>query len=702
MKRLFIIAFLRHRVAVCVSLLLMVAATAALVFGVSIYHSAISTASATAARFRVLPMVNTTFRRASDMTMNEKWFSEEYPLREAYYQQALQTLAESPLLTRDDRRAYLGYAKGLCAMRSEPEISPYDQSTRFAPGSLSYEEPYYDAVLDVTLLSKEMINPGGNPFTADYQGGVTIASSDEEPLENMSLSIFGLPEEGFYPQYFYAFQINSIFAENSVMPIQAQKVYITMLSESVTPLNWEAGMRCLLYGEYEISSGFWYNELSQKVTQAAALQEENGAFYWIDLNKGVAFNPTDGTKTHLDRLVVLPHDTALDITDLASFAQSSALPQAEAERWYAIIQNCRETTESLYVVTTQDLKSVTPFNTDTMYIIEGRAITPADDRAVCVVSAELAKKQDVHIGDTISFRLWESKLELTDGVKFEPNGAQLWGLSAPADSARVFAEVAYEVVGIYHSMGWVDYDFQQYFSPNTVFVSACATPRSGYESTIAQSPQAMWGFYLKDPNEGEAFLASVPPQLRSSVQLLDQGYSYVKPLLSELVVNARTILWGTLALWAVVTGIFLFLHVLRARHTMGTLRSLGMPARKVFAVFMLCCMGLWLLSASLGGAVSALMYDDLEAKVYQDVLQSKVYNQAFSDLGSGADQGTNKWTGETDNTSAQISGRVLLPGANAGVALLALGAQGVLFFVVCAITVGGASRKKIGRLLRRG
>jgi len=354
--------------------------------------------------------------------------------------------------------------------------------------------------------------------------------------------------------------------------------------------------------------------------------------------------------------------------------------------------------EALFIVTTGDLQRSAPFNINAMHILEGRGIAPGERGALCVISGELARRQGVQIGDRLTLRLRDTEYIYTENLV---DGSQEWSVQSPADRYEVFATVEYEVVGIYQSMGWQDSGYAQYYNPGTIFVSAAATPRSENEETDSwRVPQVMWGFYLKSPDDADAFLESLPEELRSSVSVLDQGYSHVKPLLAELRSNARTILLVTLLAWLAVVGIFLFLHVFRAKHTMGTLRSLGMPARKVFSVFLIACMGLWIASALLGGMASTFLYGKLEAQVYQNVFESDTYNQAFSDLGAGADQGSNPWTGETDGRAEEISRRVLTAGKAVPLTLLSLGIQGVLFLGVSAGAVWIVSKRKVNRLLK--
>lgn len=683
MKHLLIKSILRNRVAVCISALLLIVASAGLALGISLYHSALSTAADAGSKFRVVPVVNMTFGRPAPLEYGIEWGLEEFPIRKAYYQQLWQHMQDSPLIAMDDRRAYLGFSEGLRPLRS---VAPTSFGTpQFGSGRLTYEEPYWDIVVDVTLISKEMVDSGGNPYDKD--------------LDAESLKFLRMPEGGYYPQYFYAFAINEVLAQNSTMPMLDENLYGYIYYEKYSPMNLTPNTRYLLYGKFSENGDY---DNSQGVggpngmSYPKALEKEQGtSFYMLSLDQGVVPGSSGGE----DRHIALPHHEPLDYESVESFTQSSGLSQADAAHWYAIIQNCKETTEALTFVTSSDLQTISLFNTDTMHVLEGRSITPEDSEAVCVVSSELAQANNICVGDIIPARLHNTKV-FGDDYLFWKDGTQTWHVLSPADNSHVFAEVNYEVVGIYKSMGQVDYEFAQYFSPNTVFVSAAATPVSEHDSLAWHIPQVMWGFYLKSPDDVEAFSASIPEELRKSVRFVDQGYEHVKPLLAELKENVFTIFLGTLAAWLVVVGIFVYLHVLRGQQTMGTLRSLGMPVHNVLVIFLLTCLGVWLVCALLGGTLSTLLYDDLHEQVYQNIFQSGVYNQAFSNIGNVADQGVNLWTGEADVSGAGLFARVSVTGNTMLVILLALGAQGLLFAGICAGILIIVCRKKVSSLLK--
>jgi len=711
MKLFFVKPLLRKRLVLYISLLLLAAAGAALCIGCSLFQSARKIGASAEGRFHVLPFVDTHFpgmdgtaydgmqtldgshhgsdesegdRNATSNMVGADWYLGALPAREALYRETFERWEKDSYTGRDDRRAYLGYAQGRFALRSEDVFTSIGEHAflDFSAGSGTYEKVYSDIVADVTLIEKEMLHPGSPAL----EEGIELIGADGEMIDEI------------LPCYFYTFQINRILAENSSAPVQSQRLYVTINQEMFYAANLEPGMRCLLYGDYLVMDEWGFGPKSDS---AAALQAEKGPFYYLSLEQGIIYENGEEIYTGLNCYTALPSKAELDCSSLEAFTQSSGLASLEAAHWYAIIENCKEIVESFYVVTTEDLERALPFGTDAMHLLEGRGITAADREAVCVISAELAKQQDIRVGEALTLRLRDTAYFFPDGLFSSLDSSQPWALQSPADWYKPFVEIEYEVVGIYQSMGWNDAKYAQYLNPGTIFVSAAATPKSGNEYTGWRTPQVMWGFYLKNPDDADAFLASLPEDLRDSVRIVDQGYSHVKPLLAELRSNARTILLITLAVWLAVVGIFLFIHVFRAKHTMGTLRSLGMPKRKVFSVFLLACMALWLVGAVISGIASAFLYDKLEAQAFQNVFQSGAYNQAFSDIGTGADQGTNPWTGETDGlTGDALMQRVYSAGVAVPRVLLSLGIQGVLFLGICALTIWLVSRKKTIRLLK--
>ena len=289
-------------------------------------------------------------------------------------------------------------------------------------------------------------------------------------------------------------------------------------------------------------------------------------------------------------------------------------------------------------------------------------------------------------------------------------------------------EVDYRIVGMYQSMGWNEDAYPNYFSPDTVFVSAAATPvieRSPeqqaswekrvlmYETystleeleteVILYTPQVLWGYYLTESDQAQAFMDSLPEEVRKSVQLLDEGYEHIQPQLEALREQMQGIVLLTLGAWVLVAALFIFLCLFRGQSAMGTLRSLGAGVGYTFRQWLLLCLCLWLVSAGVGGVLSGVLYDKIEQKVFEAASYGEAYNQAFSDLGSAAEQGYNPYEGTQGHSgeSAETVYRQVKDTLHIGRVLpLTILAQGGVFLLLCAVTLACLTRRKVPKLLR--
>lgn len=120
------------------------------------------------------------------------------------------------------------------------------------------------------------------------------------------------------------------------------------------------------------------------------------------------------------------------------------------------------------VVYTNDLDSIMRFSNGSMEILEGRALTPADNKEnpkVCVVSREFAKAYELKIGDTITMDLGDKLFEQYKGLGAVP--------ITPARVSDSYTEVTLEIVGIYSDLDSNTdqmLDVNWCYSINTIFV----------------------------------------------------------------------------------------------------------------------------------------------------------------------------------------------------------------------------------------
>ena len=409
----------------------------------------------------------------------------------------------------------------------------------------------------------------------------------------------------------------------------------------------------------------------------------------------------------------------MDTGSEEAFIRTSGLNTEEGQRWYHIIQNCREGTNGLGVITTQNSRNILTFASKATQIIAGRHILPGEQESVCLISGELAEGYGLSVGDTLPMRLHRAEVA-TEGFIDYYSGGVKWYLRTDCEARQESPEISYRIVGIYRSLEWNDNTYANYFSPNTVFVSAASTPviedsrPKEYDATllayytpeeleIRELPQILWGYYLTESDQAQAFMDSLPEEVRRNIQLLDEGYEHIQPQLEALREQMKGIVLLTLGAWVLVAALFIFLCLFRGQSTMGTLRSLGAGVGYTFRQWLLLCLCLWLVSAGIGGVLSGVLYDKIEQKVFEAASYGDAYNQAFSDLGSAAEQGYNPYEGTQGHSgeSAETVYRQVKDTLHIGRVLpLTILAQGGVFLLLCAVTLACLTRRKVPKLLR--
>lgn len=61
-------------------------------------------------------------------------------------------------------------------------------------------------------------------------------------------------------------------------------------------------------------------------------------------------------------------------------------------------------------------------------------------------------------------------------VSYKASMQENWSFLTDCESRQEPQKISYRIIGIYRSMGWIPSFYANYFSPNTVFVSAASTP----------------------------------------------------------------------------------------------------------------------------------------------------------------------------------------------------------------------------------
>ena len=698
--------FRRNRLPLFMAILL-TAATILLSISSCLFYSVRETENSVTDMFHTVPLYTLqNFSTASEMTNDSgETYGITFKQDTALYEKLVHAFSVSEFLSQDERRTYTGYSSDIQPMRSRPKLikTAFNEYYDFSDeGGLNWDRQFKMVVLECTLLEK-------------------MSVSTEKPT------------------YVYLFSIDRPLAQtNYLSPLEnldIQKLYVTFWNEEDNPTGLNAGDRCLLYGTGEIMDGVWCFDAENiyevfadgtKISQqeiASMSQEERNVFYESKLSflfmQLWSEYPDSPTK---NAFVKISGNEELDISTLEAFIQSSKLTWEEGQRWYYVIKNCQEGVNSLSVITTKNSRTIVTFNSKATQIIAGRHILPRDTEPVCIISGELAQENGLSVGDTLSLRLHRADVERNE---IDPiSGGMLWYLRTDCENMQDFPEINYHIVGIYQSMGWNENEYSNYFSPNTVFVTAASTPiieispeliafregrRKWYteeelaEEALRNTPQILWGYYLTESDQAQAFMDSLPEEVRKSVQLLDEGYEHIQPQLEALREQMKGIVLLTLGAWVLVAALFIFLCLFRGQSAMGTLRSLGAGIGYTFRQWLLLCLCLWLVSAGVGGVLSGVLYDKIEQKVFEAASYGDAYNQAFSDLGSAAEQGYNPYEGIQGHSgeSAETVYRQVKDTLHIGRVLpLTILAQGGVFLMLCAVTLACLTRRKVPKLLR--
>jgi ABC-type antimicrobial peptide transport system permease subunit len=680
---------LRARVKTILSVVLVAAVTVGLCMGTALFINAGNLTENVKKRFTTVALVNTGeySRRNNENTepltdeeiaeQNEKWAAEheveiekqksmspeeltDYVLAKMQEREdalrkhdedyiSLHEKIEATGVARNDVRIYFGESAGL-----KPLLSPMD---RFGGGYVSDENDflYHNLVMDITC--KEII------------AGLTIPYQLNSPKSNMVV-----------------FEINNLLTEYSGHELSGKLGCFFESEYQRESYRMEVGKRYVFFAKNFTNS---YNALGETRLMTGKSNAE------------MVFHQGFGS-------IEIPDDAVIDFSSLEKIIETMSFLrekygeyQFAYENYMAAIWRYVEynisAAHSVTVTTTDSLDALVPFNNVTQYILEGRGFTAEENGNVCVISSALAEANGYKIGDKLSFKFRNMTLAEVLGV----TGSTSMSINYLAENLDVVGEGTYEIVGIYHAQSWENNGTQHYMSPNNIIIpSRSFTPPKETDKQPGTKAIAMFNTFIIPNDMAATFIDDLPDDVAQYVTLIDQGYSHVAPLLGSVIGNSRLIFIGSVAAWLVVVAVFLYLHIFRNRHAMGTMRSLGVAKKRVFAMFLSLCAVFWLASAAVGYVVSGSVYGSLEEKIYSDIFNAEEYNEAFSDLGSYADQGYNEFEGQEDQTSEQLFVRIYEP-SNPWISTAAtLIPQAAAFGLICSAAIAAAARKRVSALLK--
>ena len=262
---------------------------------------------------------------------------------------------------------------------------------------------------------------------------------------------------------------------------------------------------------------------------------------------------------------------------------------------------------TLDVVYTDDMRAIQRIHDSTLYLKEGRWLTPEDSASgarVCVVDNILATQYNLKLGDTISLKLGHELFE-----QFYSLGAIACGPQRLSDE---WTEDAFEIVGFYtgstlmkdaNEPNWA-------YSMNTVFVPLSALPLTEDELAGHAFAPGEFSFRVEDPWDIEAFLEESAPQIEDmglTLQFDDGGWMEVLEGYRDA--QKLPLIRIILLAFVTVTGTALsaYLFISRKRKDYAIMRALGTPKRRSGRSLLLPLAALSL-AAMLLGVVAGAIY----------------------------------------------------------------------------------------------
>ena len=240
------------------------------------------------------------------------------------------------------------------------------------------------------------------------------------------------------------------------------------------------------------------------------------------------------------------------------------------------------------MVFTSDMSKLPRFHDGTLYISEGRMITPEDTGNVCVINAEYAARNGIKIGDTVDFTATPNTMAYGGRVIsreiYDPNEFYLLGGEYTACNFEP-VQMSCEVAGIWTEPprdggieGMADTD-ALIFSPNTVFLQEAAYPWTD-EVTPYCFPST-FSFALKSPGDVrglELELSGRLEELGYRLAIDDMGYSGVEMTFRSMRTGAAVSFAAMSAALLLSLVLINYLFIVRRKGEYAIMRALGVPA----------------------------------------------------------------------------------------------------------------------------
>lgn len=289
------------------------------------------------------------------------------------------------------------------------------------------------------------------------------------------------------------------------------------------------------------------------------------------------------------------------------------LESEDGQIWKMILEQMEVNHHAFAVLGVRDLMALGEFALDNVHISAGRDFTDEEIEAgsrVCVISDELAARNGLELGDTISLQYYKTPEE----NPFQNRISDGYGVINPA--AYFFLEGSeftgeaeeYTIVGLYHKdLLWQATSSYYAFNCNTVFV-----PETSVTGEMEYADTGLFlSLILENGMDEEMAALSNQHGHGGFLLVADQGYEEVMSNLhdyQEVAVQAMII---GIAVYAIIFILYVILFPAQQSKTLTTMGGLGAPFSEKLKFMLGNSLGILVPGTVIGAVVSMLLWQQV-------------------------------------------------------------------------------------------
>lgn len=364
-------------------------------------------------------------------------------------------------------------------------------------------------------------------------------------------------------------------------------------------------------GVYDLPSVDWQARLRRG-------QREDGVYYYY---------PMPEAWTHI----------AEYSSSVAEFLESEAGTLWREE----IIPRCEVNQSSASVVLTDNMESLYMFNNGFAELLEGREISAEEyvnGGNVCIVSAEYAKFNNLHIGDKINVDYYDTLITTAGVSEGGLNGADtilrpLLRHGILTEEDRIGVKKDYEIVGIYSAPAFRGGTHM--FAADTIFAPKASVPNA--EQYEARGYRALQSLVLRNGSEEEffeslkhytyegedAWMLDDPSDMDFSGDFMtfNQQYDKAAGNIEVMRSNARRLLVLSLLGFLIVLAAVRYFEARRQRLVVVPMKKLGIAKGRITGELIGAGLLLDFAATALGGVLAWFLFGAITRRANVGTLQ---------------------------------------------------------------------------------